>query len=254
MDQKTDSENQENRTLSRRTALGLIGAVATGSLLGTFPKSVLGIPPVKKNKIISPLPSCIVTPQQTEGPYFVDEKLNRADVRKDPADGSVKDGAELKLMFQVSQVKDGACVALPSALVDIWQCDALGVYSDVQDRSFDTRGKKFLRGQQMTDKNGKVEFTTIFPGWYPGRAVHIHFKVRSNSSSGNNYESTSQVYFDDLIIDKIHALAPYASKGQRTLRNDRDGIFRRSGQQLTVPIAKNEKGYAGSFDIGLQLS
>lgn len=242
------SESEKSQKFNRRKALGLLGAVATGTILGSIRESAWAVP------ARTPIPSCVVTPQQTEGPYFVDEKLNRGDVRHDPSDGTVKDGTELKLSFQVSQIQDGSCVALPNALVDIWQCDAAGIYSDVQDRFSDSRGKKFLRGQQLTDANGKVQFTTIFPGWYPGRAVHIHFKIQSRSNRGSNYEFTSQVYFDDVLIDSIHSLEPYAAKGQRTLRNNRDGIFRNGGQQLLVATTKTKTGYAGSFDIGLQVS
>ncbi len=85
------------------------------------------------------------------------------------------------------------------AIVDIWHCDAAGVYSDATDPGFNTVGKKFLRGYQVTDANGGVQFTTIYPGWYRGRTVHIHFKVRAKAKSGQSYEFTSQLYFDDAI-------------------------------------------------------
>src|SRR5687767_9142353 len=123
---------------------------------------------------------CVVSPQQTEGPYFVDERLLRSDVRSDPATGTVKAGAPLDLALSIAQVTAaGACAPLAGALVDIWQCDAMGAYSDARDQSFNTTGQKFLRGYQVTDADGRVRFTTIYPGWYPGRAVHIHFKVRT---------------------------------------------------------------------------
>jgi protocatechuate 3,4-dioxygenase beta subunit len=196
----------------------------------------------------------MVKPQQTEGPYFVDEKLNRSDIRSDPSDGSVKQGVPLRLVFHVSRINGSFCTPLRGATIDLWHCDAMGVYSDVADPSFSTVGKKFLRGYQVTDANGTVNFVTIYPGWYPGRTVHIHFKIRTDSASQQGYEFTSQLYFDDALTDQIHAQAPYAAKGQRTQRNDQDGIFQGGGQQLILQLTKDAVGYVGTFDIGLQLT
>lgn len=198
------------------------------------------------------LPGCIVRPEQTEGPYFVDEKLNRSDIRSDPSDGSSRAGVPLQLKFQVSQVSGKSCLPLKGAIVDIWHCDAQGVYSDVSDRSFNTVGQKFLRGYQVTDSNGNAQFTTIYPGWYPGRTVHIHFKIRTGDDAGQSYEFTSQLYFDDAVTDQIHTQALYASKGQRTQRNTNDGIFRNGGDQLLLIPTKNNQGYTATFNIGLQ--
>ena len=122
---------------------------------------------------------CVVTPAETEGPYFVDERLNRSDIRSDPATGIVKAGVVLDLTVILSQITGtGACTPLASTLVDMWHCDALGFYSDISQQA--TVGQEFLRGYQITDATGKVRFTTIYPGWYTGRAVHIHFKARTN--------------------------------------------------------------------------
>lgn len=200
------------------------------------------------------LPACVVRPEQTEGPYFVDEKLNRSDIRADPSDGTVKEGAPLQLVFRVSQVGGGGCTPLSGATVDIWHCDALGVYSDVKDPSFNTVGKKFLRGYQVTDANGAAQFTTIYPGWYQGRTIHIHFKVRTDASAGQSYEFTSQLYFDDALSDKVYAQNPYASRGQRTLRNNDDGIYKNGGDQLLLAVTQAGQGYAATFDIGLQMA
>ena len=198
-------------------------------------------------------PSCVVRPAETEGPYFVDEKINRSDIRTDPSDGAVSAGVPLALTFAVSRVDSGgACVPLEGATVDVWHCDALGVYSDVSDPGFSTTGKKFLRGYQVTDAAGLAKFTTIYPGWYQGRTVHIHFKIRSTGTTGTATEFTSQLYFDDALTDEVHAAQPYAQKGQRTLRNAGDGIFRDGGDQLTLVASPARDGYAANFGIGIQ--
>ena len=107
---------------------------------------------------------CVVRPASTQGPYYVDEKLERSDIRSDPTDGTFRDGATLDLTVNVSSILKGSCAPIAGAIVDLWQCDAVGVYSDAEDpRYFNTVGKKFPRGHQITDKNGAVKFTTIYP-------------------------------------------------------------------------------------------
>ncbi len=191
------------------------------------------------------VPTCIVKPALTEGPYFVDEKLNRSDIRED------RQGALLRLAFNVSRLDASGCVALQGAQVDVWHCDAAGVYSDVAQN--DSVGKKFLRGYQLTDANGHSEFITIFPGWYMGRAIHIHFKIRTFAGGTKTYEFTSQLFFDDGTIDAILAKDPYKMRGAPDIRNANDGIYNQSGGALTLPLAAEGSGYAGSFDIGLQI-
>lgn len=202
------------------------------------------------------VPSCIVRPEQTEGPYFVDAKLSRSDIRLEPSDGSVKPGVPLRLTFQVSRVNAGSCSPLNGAVVDIWQCDALGVYSGVRDMnvSFDTREKKFLRGYQTTNANGSAEFLTIYPGWYEGRAVHIHFKIRVETAARRAYEFTSQLYFDESISDQVFKQPPYNTKGRPRTSNDADFAFRRGGKQLIPDFTKDAQGYFARFDIGLQMT
>lgn len=245
---------------SRREVLSFLGGTAAVSLVGCLRGQSASVEPTGTSTqtptqtAIATTPSCVVRPQQTEGPYFVDEKLNRSDIRSDPSDGSVKQGVPLRLVFHVSQIDGSSCIPVTGATIDLWHCDAMGVYSDVTDRSFSTVGKKFLRGYQVTDANGTVEFVTIYPGWYPGRTVHIHFKIRTDSASQPGYEFTSQLYFDDSLTDRIHAQPPYAAKGQRTQKNDRDGIFRDGGEQLLLQLTKDAEGYVGRFDIGLQLT
>ena len=191
------------------------------------------------------LPACIVRPEVTEGPYYVDEDLDRADVRADPRTGAVKPGAPLALTFRISQVGTAGCTPLAGAKVEIWHCDAAGASSDVADPSGNTRGQYFLRGSQRTDANGQATFTTIYPGWYRGRAVHIHFKVRPTERE----VFTSQLFFDDTLSDRVFAQAPYTSRGQRDRRNDRDSIY---NDLLLLTTTEQGQGYAAGFDIGIQ--
>ncbi|MDX2213554.1 MAG: intradiol ring-cleavage dioxygenase [Oculatellaceae cyanobacterium bins.114] len=245
------------RMLKRREVLGFLGATASIGLAGCFrnpsgaDRASAQAPPVTIAQATSTA-NCVVRPQQTEGPYFVDEALNRSDIRSDPSNGAIKSGTALQLVFQVSQVSNGACTPLKDAIVDVWHCDAEGVYSDVSDRRFNTVGQRLLRGFQVTDTTGTVQFITIYPGWYPGRTVHIHFKIRGTSPS-SNYEFTSQIYFDDTLTDRVFAHSPYADRGERTVRNDQDGIFGRGGTALIVPVVQEGDRYTGRFNIGLEL-
>jgi protocatechuate 3,4-dioxygenase beta subunit len=227
------------RLLSRREVVALLGA--TGAAL------------LAPGAARAQVPACVVRPQQTEGPYFVEERLVRADIRSDPATGEVRPGAPLQLAFAVSALRGGACAPLAGAVVDVWHCDALGAYSDVRDPGGSTVGQKFLRGAQTTDAAGLARFTTIYPGAYAGRAVHIHFKVRTGAAAVRGHEFTSQIYFDDTITDQVHALEPYARRGRQRLRNDGDGLFRSGGRQLLASVARGGQGYAAQFDLALSL-
>lgn len=200
-------------------------------------------------------PTCILTPEQTEGPYFVDAKLERSDIRSDPSDGRMTVGIPLHLQLQVSAVKAGQCQALAGAIVDIWHCDAAGVYSDVSDWSNDTSGQQFLRGYQITDQRGTVNFVTIYPGWYPGRAIHIHFKVRTPTRSGKAELLTSQLYFDEAVTQQVYKQPPYAQRSTGYETNARDGIYRSgNGKQLLLYPQQDERGYIAAFNMGLVLS
>ncbi len=201
-----------------------------------------------------PAPSCIVRPVLTEGPYFVDAVLNRSDIRTEPSDGSVKEGKILRLVFRVLDVTNSQCAPLAGAQVDIWHCDAEGVYSGVTDPGFNTSALSFLRGYQVTDASGKAEFTTIYPGWYDGRAVHIHFKIRTDPTANQGYEFTSQVFFDDTFTDDVYKDPIYSGRGARTRRNANDGIFQQSEGLLTLNVVPEGEGYTALFDIGLDLN
>ncbi|MEH2067050.1 MAG: intradiol ring-cleavage dioxygenase [Nostoc sp.] len=250
-----NNNRQLARIFRRRDVLALFRAAGTVILaVGCIPRksSLAGITPSVINSAM--LPACVVSPQQTEGPYFVDEKLNRSDIRSDPTNGLVKLGTPLHLTLHISQTGSTGCTPLGGAIVDVWHCDVLGVYSDVADPNFGTVGQKFLRGYQVSNANGTVEFITIYPGWYEGRTVHIHFKVRTDGTLTQGYEFTSQLYFDDSITDEVHSQTPYTSKGQRTLKNADDSIFADGGEQMLLKLVKNGQGYAATFNVGLKVT
>ncbi|MBE2269946.1 MAG: intradiol ring-cleavage dioxygenase [Anaerolinea sp.] len=259
------------RLLNRREVLALLGGSgvallaglnlpSTGAMRSTATPAIAVTPAMAA----TPLPACVVRPELTEGPYFVDGQLNRMDIRLDPTDGSIKAGLPLRLIYRVSNVANGVCMPLAGAQVDVWHCDAAGVYSGVRDASFDTSGEKWLRGYQITDERGIAEFITIVPGWYPGRAVHIHFKIRVDAGEAQAYEFTSQFFFDPDVIETIYAEPPYAAKGLPNTPNTRDNIYQQSGGALTLELIRMtadeleaveaEAGYTATFDIGLDLT
>jgi protocatechuate 3,4-dioxygenase beta subunit len=228
-------DREVGKVLSRREMLARLGGAA---LLAGVPLRLRA----------QALPACIATPAQMEGPFFTDARLNRSDIRSDPADKSVREGLPLALTLRVSSVTARGCVPLAGAMVDVWHCDAAGAYSD-SDRG--TAGKRFLRGYQMTDGGGAASFTTIYPGWYPGRAVHIHFKVRVMAGPALGHEFTSQLYFEDAVSARVFARRPYAARGKEYLRNNDDGLFRRGGARLLVALTESRGGYAGEFGVGI---
>jgi protocatechuate 3,4-dioxygenase beta subunit len=203
--------------------------------------------------------SCVLTAALTEGPYFVDEKLERSDIRSDPVTGALSDGVPLGLAFNVTRVESGACTPLTGAYLDVWHCDASGTYSDVSGNGNGSGGpgRKFLRGYQITDASGAARFTTIYPGWYRGRAVHVHFKLRLFAGSTKTYEFTSQFFFDDALTDAVHALSPYGAHGTRDMRNAADGIYASLSaaerSALTLQASRSGGGYAGVIDLGVRV-
>lgn len=260
-----DDDQPVGRILDRREVLKLFGATAVGAAVLTGLGLDLQKLPVI-GQAVSPeatatvIPTCVVRPALTEGPYFVDTVLNRSDIRVEPSDESVVEGTLLKIAFVVTDVTDGTCKPLKGAQVDVWHADSRGVYSGVNDPGFDTSDLMFLRGYQITDDYGRAEFITIYPGWYSSRAVHIHFKIRTDPDSDTGYEFTSQFFFDEELTDVVHAEAPYNAKGYRDTFNETDNIFQSSEGLLTLVLTEyeddetGEKGYETTFDIGLDLS
>lgn len=199
------------------------------------------------------------TPQQTEGPYFVEDMPNRSDIRSDTSNGSVEQGIPLRLVIHIYGVNDGSCVPLKGAKLDIWHANSQGIYSGVKDMG--TAENNFLRGYQVTDNNGTVEFTTIYPGWYEGRAIHIHDKVRIFNGQEKELEWTAQLYFNNSINEQVHEQTPYNSHGPVKTTNEQDMIYtgasadglihKNSGEQLMVNLTKQGASYLGTFNVVL---
>jgi protocatechuate 3,4-dioxygenase beta subunit len=160
------------------------------------------------------LAPCLLTPEQTEGPFYLSADLERRDITEG------RPGHALRLGLQVV---DAECVPVPGAVVDVWHADAVGDYSAFVDGSSADEagdGTTFLRGSQVANDEGIVEFATVYPGWYPGRAVHVHVKAHLDGAT----VLTSQLYFPEDLTDEVHAEGPYADHDTRDTRNEDDGI------------------------------
>ena len=190
--------------------------------------------------------SCVLTPEKTIGPYFVDERLLRSDIRTDTSDGSVEGGVQLGLQLFLVDVDNG-CAPVQGALVDVWHANAPGRYSDFAQEG--TAGQDFLRGYQVSDANGSVGFLTVYPGWYSGRAVHIHLQVRFFNGSTQTYAFISQVFFDETLNAQIQALPAYTGSGTTT--NGQDNIYNNDTELLVPLTGDTSSGFFGSALIGL---
>ena len=242
------------RLLTRREALALLGAGSAGVLMGCGASADGQAPASALPTQVEPTraSTCLVRPEQTEGPFFGDSNLNRADLRTNTLTQTVTPGVPLALTIGVSQVSEAACLPLENAVVDLWHCDAQGAYSGF--RSEGTEGSNACRGFQKTDASGEASFVTVYPGWYRGRAVHLHLKVRTGEGA-DAYEFTSQLYLPDDVSDQVYDHGAYARAEGDRIRNADDGIFRRGGgDQLVMSVAPDGDGYAARFDIGLDLS
>ena len=202
-----DDDAPVGRVLTRREAVRLLTMSGAAVLVGcdrgavaattdTGAAAARGTTVAASAGSVAPaiaVPGCVVRPELTVGPFFVDKQLDRSDIRIEPSTGKAVEGAPLALTINVSEVGGGKCAPLAGAMVDLWQCDAHGVYSAVNDRmsGTDSSSQKFLRGYQVTDAKGVAAFTTIYPGWYRGRTVHIHFKIRTPAAAARADRATA---------------------------------------------------------------
>ena len=209
-------------------ALGLAGWKAAGAGASGGPAAVA-----------SGAVTCVLTPELTEGPYYIaGEKL-----RRNITEG--KPGAPLTLELAV--VDASTCRPIRGAAVDIWHADASGVYSGFGAGS---GNRTFLRGIQRTDAAGVASFETVYPGWYPGRSVHIHVKVHV----GGNVVHTGQLFFADPVTDAVYRRSPYSRRPNRSTRNANDSIYVNGGSRSVLAVRRSATGYTGAITMGVHTS
>ena len=182
---------------------------------------------------------CVLTPEQTEGPYYIAGEK----VRRTITDG--RPGTPLTLHLQV--VNASTCKPIKGAAVDIWHADAVGVYSGFGQGA---GNRTFMRGIQRTDAKGVATFRTVYPGWYMGRTVHVHVKVHL----GGRVVHTGQLYFPDTLTDAVYKKAPYSSRPGRDTRNANDSVFRNGGKSSMLNVRKSRAGYLAAITMGVHRS
>ncbi|MGB2953279.1 MAG: intradiol ring-cleavage dioxygenase [Gaiellaceae bacterium] len=180
--------------------------------------------------------SCVLTPEQTEGPYYIPNER----VRRNITEGR----PGVPLVLQASVVDASTCRPIKGAAVDIWHADASGVYSGF---GAGAASRTFMRGLQRTDASGLARFRTIYPGWYRGRTVHIHVKVHL----GGNIIHTGQLYFPDKLTDAVFRRAPYSRRPNRDTRNATDSVFRNGGKRSMLGVRKSGGLYVASITMGV---
>jgi protocatechuate 3,4-dioxygenase beta subunit len=220
--------------LTRRSSLLKLGGLLATAAAGWKAENAGAGP----SAVSSGAVTCVLTPELTEGPYYVPNEP----VRRNVTEGR----PGMPLLLRLSVVDVSTCRAVKGAAVDIWHCDAAGVYSGIQQQN--TLGQTFLRGTQRTNAKGVATLQTIYPGWYPGRTVHIHVKVHV----GGNVVHTGQLFFPDALTDVVYRRAPYRSRGARDMRNSADSIFVNGGKRSVLTLRKNGSGYTGSIAMGVQ--
>ena len=232
--------------IGRREALALMGATGAALAVGCGGESPTSPTPTTTATTATTATTgtgggtaagCVVTPSETIGPYPSLIDLFRSDIREG------KGGTRLDLAITVVNTA-GSCAALAGVNVEIWQCDATGNYSQYGSE----RAQTYLRGIQTTDGNGQVRFTTVYPGWYQGRATHIHVEVTRNGQS----LKVTQIAFPDSVNNEVYGSGVYASRGSNPTTNTRDMIFADSINSEMASVAGNpSSGYSATFTIGL---
>ncbi len=236
-----------SRGLSRREALGTLGAAVGAVVVGgcdSSPTSATETPTANP----TPTPStasaaCAVSPNETAGPYPSLSDFVRADITEGKA------GLPVTLTITVVNAAN-ACSPVANASVEIWQCDADGRYSQYNQPGYNGTGQSFLRGIQTTDANGRVVFNTVYPGWYAGRATHIHVEV----TVGGRSVKVTQIAFPENVTAAVYATGVYAVKGQNPTSNASDNVFADSVQtELATLVGSPTSGYTATYTVGVSL-
>ncbi len=235
------------KKVSRRDALGLLGlggaalSLGCGSDSSTTPTAKTGTTTTGGSTAGG---ACAVTPTETLGPYPSLTNFVRSDIREG------KSGLPLALTITIVNTNN-SCSPVANAAVDIWQCDAQGNYSEYSQPGYNGTGQTFLRGIQTTDAGGRVTFTTVFPGWYRGRATHIHVEVKVN----NSVVKVTQIAFEETVIAAVYATGVYAAKGRNPTSNASDMVFADSLSSETATITGGDatSGYSAAFTVGVSI-
>ena len=251
----------EKNKVSRREALGLLGfaGAAMGAGCGTSPTTPSALTTTSGTTASNTSTSsgtsattsagCVTSPEETAGPYpdRIGMINNTAYFRSDITEG--RSGLPLTLLLTVVNTKSG-CSPVANANVEIWQCDASGNYSEYAQPSFNGVVQTFLRGVQTTDGSGQVTFRTIYPGWYAGRATHIHVQVFMNGIT----VKTTQIAFPEDVSSAIYRTGVYAAHGQNTTTNARDNVFADGVQdEMAALSGSTGSGYAATLTIGISI-
>jgi protocatechuate 3,4-dioxygenase beta subunit len=219
--------------MSRRgTLLRFGGLVAAALGIEARPAASAGPAGVASGSV-----KCVLTPEQTEGPFYIaNEKVRR----------NITEGKRgISLTLRATVVDASTCKPIKGASVDIWHCDASGVYSGFGQGA---SNRTFLRGLQRTNASGIAILKSIYPGWYQGRTVHIHVKVHL----GGNVVHTGQLYFPDTLTDKVYRKTPYSARPGRTTRNANDSVYVNGGKNSMLSVhSDGAGGYVASITMGV---
>jgi len=237
----------DDRTLSRRGLIGVLGGGVASVAFGTRALDAFGTDNADAA-------TCVLTPEVTEGPYWIDTRLTRYDVREG------RPGLPLVLQFAIVNAK--TCRPIRNADVEIWHADASGEYSGFDGGSSGggpgggsgpQTKTRYLRGHQRSDALGKASFMTIFPGWYRGRTPHVHMKVHVGSA--DRVVHTGQVFFNEAIQASVYRTGAYAGRGQPDTPHARDMIYAQAGGSRAVVRLRRRpggaRGYLGRIVIGV---
>ncbi|KQV98879.1 protocatechuate dioxygenase [Streptomyces sp. Root369] len=257
MHETSTSETATRDTVARRTVLVATGATAATLAVGAAAPGT-STAPTTDTAPVAAAAVCTLTKEMTEGPYYLDGQYVRADITED------KTGFPLKLALTV--VDDDTCATISNALVEIWHCDALGEYSGYVGNNGHNEPDSgtFLRGGVLTNASGVADITTVYPGWYRGRCVHIHVKVHVNvtltsdgSFTGGTELHTGQLFFDETVTARVGALSPYSANTVTRTTLAQDSIYDDGGAAsglltLTALGSSPSAGYSGTLTLGVE--